>query len=160
MIFGSKTDGFYRDEKIACHHFDRKRQYVRVKWICKSLEMWYGRNKHKRKIISKVFTNFKILSLSPLLVKTTGTSPVLGLSHHNLSLWYRNWVERTSHKGIWSPRASPLGWGFSKAWVDQQKQSPGSERSICQLCEQKFIPFLIDNVKKVLMKRIWVPWAN
>lgn len=26
MIFESKTDGFYQEEKIACHHFDRKRQ--------------------------------------------------------------------------------------------------------------------------------------
>lgn len=108
----------------------------------------------KERLFQKFFTNFKILSWSPLFLKTTGISPLLGLAHCNLSLWYRNWVERTSHKSIWSPWASATGWTFSKAWVDQQKQNLGSERSICQFCEQKFVPFLIGNERRYWWKEL------
>lgn len=125
QIFGSNTEGFYRDGKITYPCFERKRQYLRVEWVSKSLEVWYGRNKYQIKIISKAFTNFKILLESPLFLKTSEFFDVYVLSRSSFisgpfTLYPVTLIPKLSRKNItrghlWHPRASPTEWGLSKA---------------------------------------------
>ena len=95
-IFGLKNDDFYRDEKCMQHCFLQKRQYLRIKWMSKCLEIWYERNKYKLRIISKLsyisksFLDHLCFSRlrNFLCGFSAGVSPSLGTSHCNLSFFF------------------------------------------------------------------------
>lgn len=91
---GPKQMAFTQMKKITCPYFDRKRTIFKSGLSYTIFGNTIREKKCKIKIILKAFTNFKILSGSPLFLKTSDfscmfsaeVSSSLGLSHWDLSL--------------------------------------------------------------------------
>lgn len=171
--FGSQTDGFYKDEKNDMSLFwQKKTQYLRVKWISKSLEIKYGWNKHKRKIVSKALTNFKILSGSASFLKTSEFFGVYSQQVY-LHLWDFPIVisqsgtrteQKKHHTWTCGAQGSVLqGGDFPRLELTNRSRTLSQKGEFVTIRTE--VCFLIVNVKKVLMKSLVkaipsVTWAS